>query len=195
MSVCQAVIQMLRSSYDPSEFDNARLDFEVYVAKDFTDRRITEGVSLFLYRINHDGTHRTPPGRLQNGTRQRSKLPLDLYFLLTAWASSASLQHKLAGWMMRTLEDNPILPAGLLNVPHSGVFWPDETVDVALTDLSVDDMFHIWEVMINHVYQLSVPYVARVVQIESALLEPAVRPVVERRGDYAVTPARPWEAP
>jgi len=144
------------------------------------------GVSLFLYRIYHNNTMRTPPGRLlPSGERQRSKLPLDVHFLLTAWAKTAGLQHEIAGWMMRTLEDHPILPAGLLNAYRGGVFHPDEGVEVALTQLSVDDMFHIWEVMIRNVYQLSIPYVARMVQIESKLGEAVSGGAVQERvGDY-----------
>ena len=38
-------------------------------------------------------------------------------------------------------------------------------------------MFDIWDVIIGHLYQLSVPYVARVVRIESTLATNS------RRGD------------
>jgi hypothetical protein len=129
-----------------------------------------EGVSLLLYRIYHDGSPRTPSGRLQpDGHRGRTKLPLELHFMLTAWAKQAALQHEIAGWLMRTMEDNPILYPSLLNSYKPDVFYPDETVAVSLAQLSVEDMFDIWEVMIRHVYQLSVPYVARVVELESTL--------------------------
>ena len=83
------------------------------------------------------------------------------------WAKTASRQHEIAGWMMRVLEDNPTLPSALLNAYQPGVFYDDEAVEVTLAELTTEDLFHIWEVMINHVYQLSVPYVARMVQIES----------------------------
>ena len=72
---------------------------------------------------------------------------------------------------MRVLENNPTLPAALLNAYQPGVFHDDESVEVTLAELTTEDLFHIWEVMINHVYQLSVPYVARVVQIESEELD------------------------
>lgn len=184
-STCEAIIRLLRSSYDPAEFNGAQLDFQVYVADDFLNKSISEGVSLFLYRIYHNGNQRTPQGRmLPNGRRQRAKLPVDLHFLLTAWAPRASLQHQIAGWMMRVLEDNPILPAGLLNSYRSGVFQPEETVELALTELSTEDMFRIWEVMIHHVYQLSVPYVARTLAIETPLTETVGPPVQERQGDF-----------
>jgi len=180
----EAIIRLLRSSYDPTQFNNAPLDFQVYVADSFLTP-MEEGVSLLLYRIFPDGTHRTPPGRIQpNGQRGPTKLPLELHFLLTAWAKTASLQHEIAGWMMRTLEDNAVLYPSLLNVYKPDVFYPEETVEIVLAQLSTEDLFDIWDVIIRHVYQLSVPYVARVVRIESTLTRPAAGPVQERLMEY-----------
>ncbi|MET0398112.1 MAG: DUF4255 domain-containing protein [Longimicrobiaceae bacterium] len=179
-STMEAVVRLLRASYDPAEFNGAVLDFQVYVSDDF-NHPMEQGVSLFLYRVYHNGSARGPAGRtLPDGRRQRSRLPVDLHFLATAWARRASLQHEITGWMMRVLEDNPILPAGLLNSYRPGVFQPEETVTVTLTDLSVEDVFRIWEVMIEHAYQLSVPYVARTLDIESARSDALFGPVQER---------------
>ena len=180
----ESVIRLLRSSYIPANFNNAALDFQVYVANDFLTP-MDEGVSLLLYRIYHDGSPRTPLGRTQpNGQRDRTKLPLELHFMLTSWAKQASLQHEIAGWLMRTMEDNPILYPSLLNSYKPGVFFPDETVEVSLAQLSVEDMFNIWDVIIHHVYQLSVPYVARVVYLESSLSIQDGPPVQQRIANY-----------
>ncbi len=180
-STCEAIVRLLRSNYDPADFNGTLLDFQVYVAEDFS-HPMDEGVSVFLYRIYHNGNHRTPTGRtLPDGRRQSTKLPLDLHFLLTAWAKKSSLQHEVAGWMMRVMEDNASIPASVLNAYRPDVFRPDEGVEIGLTELSVEDMFHVWEVMINHVYQLSVPYQARCVEIESkVLISVSGRPVQER---------------
>ena len=176
----EALVRLLRSSYNRDEFNGAVLDFQVYVSNDFANP-MDQGVSLFLYRVYHNGAVRSPQGRLlPDGRRQGAKLPLDLHFLATAWAPTASLQHEIAGWMMRVFEDNPILTAGILNSYRAGVFQPNETVTVGLTDLSVEDVFKIWEVMIEHAYQLSVPYVARTLEIESLVVEPRGAPVQER---------------
>jgi hypothetical protein len=176
----EAVVRLLRASYDPGEFNGAVLDFQVYVSDDFT-HPMEQGVSLFLYRIYPNGSARAPSGRLlPDGRKQRTRLPLDLHFMATAWARKASLQHEIAGWMMRVLEDNPILPAGLLNSYRPAVFQPEETVTLSLTDLSVEDTFRIWEVMIDHAYQLSVPYVARTLDVESMRTDALFGPVQER---------------
>jgi hypothetical protein len=165
-STCEAIVRLLRSNFDPADFNSATLDFQVYVADNFL-QPMDQGVSLLLYRIYPNGTHRNPAGRIVNGQRQRTKLPVDLHFLLTAWAKTASRQHEIAGWMMRVLENNPILPASLLNAYQPDVFHDGEAVEVTLAELTTEDLFHIWEVMIQHVYQLSVPFVARRVEIES----------------------------
>ena len=170
-STLEAVVRVLRAAYDPADFNGAVLDFQVYVSDDFT-HPMEQGVSLFLYRIYPNGAVRAPQGRLlPDGRRQRTKLPLDLHFLATAWARKASLQHEIAGWMMRVIEDNPVLTADLLNAPRPGVFHPEETVALNHTDLSVEDTFRIWDTVIDHSYQLSVPYVARTVEIESPRLD------------------------
>ena len=182
-STCEAIVRLLRSHYDTRLFSGA-LDFQVYVAEDFQSP-MDAGVSVFLYRIYHNGTSRTPAGRiLRDGRQQRHQLPLDLHLLLTAWARKASLQHEISGWMMRVMEDNPTLTASILNAYQPDAFHDDEAVEVSLTSLSVDDMFHIWDVMINRVYQLSVPYVARPVLIESPLAALPAALVQERALDF-----------
>ena len=92
---------------------------------------------------------------------------MELHFLLTIWGKEYSLQHTLAGWIMRTLEDNPILPAGLLNAVEPAIFRNDETVEICLAELRTEDLLRIWDVLGLNIYQLSVPYVARIINIES----------------------------
>jgi hypothetical protein len=183
-TVCDAIIQLLESQYVPEDFDGNQLQFRVYLAKDFS-QPMTAGVSLFLYRIYTNGTRRTPSGRVDpHGQQYRTQLPLDLHFLLTAWAQDASLQHTIAGWMMRILEDTPSFPPGLLNQQFPHIFHPDETVEISLTELTTEELFRIWEVIVNHAYQISVPYVARNVRIESAQLLSAGRAMQERTFEF-----------
>lgn len=168
-AVSTAIIHVLESQYDPADFDGNQLLFKTYLAADFA-KPMDAGVSLLLYRIYTNGTHRTPAGRITADNHPaRTQLPLDIHFLLTAWAKDASLQHTIAGWMMRIMEDYPSLPSGLLNQTYANVFHPDETVQIGLTELTTEELFRIWEVIANNVYQISVPYVARTVRIESQL--------------------------
>lgn len=179
-AVSNAIIHLLQSRYVPADFDNALLEFQVYTAQDFA-RPMEAGISLLLYRIYPNQHNRTPPGRqMPDGRRQRNMLPVDLHFLLTAWARDASLQHTLAGWMMRLLEDTPSLPPGLLNARYPATFGEEESVEVGITELTTEELFRIWEVIVNNAYQISVPYVARNVCIETFQDYGTGEPVQER---------------
>lgn len=178
-AVSEGVISLLQDNYQPEDFNN-ELEFKVYLSKDFF-QPMTAGVTLFLYRIYLNGTQRTPSGRMgPDGQRYRPQLPVDLHFLLTAWGQDASLQHTIAGWMMRILEDTPILPAGLLNRKYENTFHPDETVEIGFTELTTEEMFRIWEVIAHHAYQISVPYIARNVRIDSNRVLSSGAPIQER---------------
>ncbi len=181
----EAVMRLLQQSWRRELFDGADLQFEVYRTKDFSTPMKT-GVSLFLYRVSVNNVQRTPPAKPTSGGRQRRpQLPLDLHFLLTPWAEDASLEQVILGWMMRTIEDTPILPAGLLNTLMAGVFDADETVEIVVGQLSNEEMFRIWDVLpIN--YQISVPYTARIVRIDSELDLREGGPVLTRELDFGV---------
>jgi hypothetical protein len=186
-AVSEAIIGLLRSRYaEAPQYFNNELEFQVYVAKDFSQPMMS-GVSLFLYRIYPSGTHRSPRGRPgPQGQQYRNQLPLDLHFLLTAWGQDPSLQHLIAGWMMRMLEDTPILPPGLLNQKYAGLFLPDEGVTVTAAELSTEELFRMWEVIVSHAYQVSVPYVARNVKVESNILVGSGQPIQQRTFDLHV---------
>jgi hypothetical protein len=179
-AVSDAIVQLLQSRYSPEDLDMASLEFKVYLASDFANP-MDAGVSVFLYRVYVNHTNRSPSGRVDAlGRPQLPLLPLDLYFLLTAWAKDASLQHTIAGWMMRVLEDTPSLPAGLLNHRGVDIFQPDESVQLSVAELETETLFRIWEVIVNNAYQISVPYVVRNVKIESELTVATGEPVQER---------------
>jgi hypothetical protein len=191
-AVSEAVIELLHANYlaAPQYFNN-ELEFKIYLAKDFS-QPMAAGVSLFLYRIYPNGTHRTPRGRPgPEGQHFRNQLPLDLHFILTAWAQDSSLQHLIAGWVMRMIEDTPYLPAGLLNQNFPNLFRADEGVVVSPAELSTEELLRMWEVIVDHAYQISVPYVARYVKIDSNLLVETGRPIQERTFDLRVPGAPP----
>ena len=179
--VCEAVLDVLRDNVPP-ELSGHSLQFEVYTSRDFSLASISAGVSLFLYRIIPNEVVRTPRGRLDaNGQRKRSQLPVDLHFILSVWGQDSSLQHALAGWMMRELETFSILPSALLN-RREQAFHGDETVEIVLGNLDNENLFRLWETVAQNVYQLSIPYIARMVMIESEAADTGV-PIQERQFD------------
>ncbi|HLP57644.1 MAG TPA: DUF4255 domain-containing protein [Candidatus Deferrimicrobium sp.] len=183
---CEGVLKLLKSNFRPDDFNNTQFQFEVYLADDFA-QPMAAGVSLFLYRVYINHSHRTPAGRIgPDGQRFKTMLPLDLHFLLTVWGKDASLQHTIIGWLMRVLEDSPILPPGLLNSLDPGVFHPEETVEIIQAELNNEDFISIWRDMIEKKYQLSVPYMARNIWIESNQALTNGAPVQQRTGVYNV---------
>jgi len=185
----QAILGLLADACPKPEFAGAR--FEPYQASDLQKPAMEEGLSLYLYRVAINGSIRNPPPRLgPDGRRYRPSLLIDLHYLLTAWAKTAARQQRLLGWAMRTLEDTPILPQGLLNhyTPEREVFRPNETVEVIFEPVSLQDMINIWEVAKNN-QQPSATYLARAIALESEL-DLSELPLVQTRVfDYGKVPA------
>ena len=166
-AVTETVISLLRANYPVQNF-GSELQFEVYTSKDFETNQIDAGASLFPYRVYVNGANRTPAGRVDaRGKRQKDKIPVELHCLITVWGKTASMQTMLAGWIMRTLEDNSILTANLLNAGGQQIFHPDETVQICLAELRMEDLLRIWDVLEVKGYQLSIPYLIRIIEIDA----------------------------
>lgn len=165
-SACQAVVELLRDNYDPTAF-NRDLEFRVLATGGF-EAGLPSGVSVFLYRVMVGDLPRTPPGRrTESGEQLQTQLPVDIHLILTAWAPEASLQQAIVGWMMRTMDDHRVLPPGLLNRLTPGVFRDDEAVEILPGEMVTEDLLHLWELLGSGTYQLSVPYTARNIRLES----------------------------
>lgn len=182
-AVSEAIKDLLVGAYDAQQFGRLNADFQVYEGKDFQNPMKT-GVSLFLYRIEVNGTMRNAPPRLgSDGRMHRPALPLDLHYILTAWADTATSQQLLLGWTMRVLEDTTILPSGLLNVAWPDTFRPEETVEVVTHPLTPQELFTLWDVLKPNV-QTSITYTARLVNIESPYLLETDGPVQTRSFEF-----------
>ncbi len=182
---CEAVMRLLQQAWHRDLFDGADLQFKVYRTRDFATP-MDAGVSFFLYRVSVNSVQRTPPAKPgPHGRLRRPQLPLDLHFLLTPWARDASLEQVILGWLMRTIEDTSILPAGILNTLTPDVFDADETVEIVPGQLTNEEMFRIWDVLPND-YQISFPYTARIVRIDSELDRRESEPVITRELDFGV---------
>jgi hypothetical protein len=177
--VSRAVVHLLRLSYRPDDF-GVTLSFDAYGPGNFGDP-MQAGVSVFGYRVTVNGNHRMPPGRiLPGGGREQSRIRVDIHLLLTVWAQESNMQLRVAGWLMRLLENYSILPFALLEAASPGVFSPDETVEMLVDDLATEDLLHLWEAMSDTGYQLSIPYLARNVSIETRRLVGEGPPMQER---------------
>ncbi len=191
-AVCESIRLILDSTMDADVNElglaSTKPVFEVANSQKYTSFPQNNTITILVYRILPNLSHRTPAGRLlSNGKRQRTRLPVDIHLLVTIWATSASTQNKLVAWTMRTLEDYPTLPSSLLNMEYPGAFGQDEAVELAVSELTLDETLSLWEKLSKNetTYQLSIPYVARAIFLESKREEPESDLVQTRQFDFA----------
>ncbi|HEX5600996.1 MAG TPA: DUF4255 domain-containing protein [Pyrinomonadaceae bacterium] len=164
----QAMLGLLSDAVPRDQFPNAQ--FELYQMSNF-QQPMEEGISLFLYRIAANTSRRNlPPTTGPDGRRFRPPIPVDLYYIATAWAPTAVRQQRLLGWTIRMFEDVSVLPTGLLNNygPEPEIFKQGETVEIILDSLTLQDLNNFWGVSKSSL-QLSVGYVARMLHIQSSM--------------------------
>lgn len=139
------------------------------------DLALDNTLTLWLYRISLNEQLRNTSRPGQSAT---TPLHVDLHYLLTAWAMTADVEHRLMGWAMRTLHDASILDPSFLS--PDGMWGPDEVVHLTPEELTNEDMMRLWDALQPH-YRLSYSYVARVVSMEPTVIPDVDVPVVARR--------------
>jgi len=119
-------------------------------------------ISVFLYRIAVNPAMRNDPRRLRpDGTIVRQPLPLELSFLITAWAKETRDELRIIGRILQVLYEHAELGAADL----VGTSWEkNDSVQLVLESLPLEDHYRIWDA--NDVpYRLSLTYLARVIGI------------------------------
>lgn len=124
-------------------------------------------VTIFLYHVSVSGEMRNAPRRsLSSGAFQRPALPLELRFLVTAWTKTTRDAHRIIGAIAQLLYDRAVLGFGELL--GNDVWAPDDTVEIIMESVPVDEHYDIWEPT-EIPYKLSLTYLARVIGIDSAI--------------------------
>jgi hypothetical protein len=149
-------------------------EFKVFSSRDFQpNAERSAAISVYLHRVAFNTTRRNlAPRRDSAGMRFRPSVPLDVHLLITAWGRSMAEQHNLLGWAIRAIEDEPTLPAGVLNASAGEwghVFPAHESIEIVGEALTAQELVNIWEVAKAN-QQPSVSYVARSVFIDSEFL-------------------------
>jgi hypothetical protein len=118
-------------------------------------------LSIFFYRVDFNKAMRA--GWSAVGSMDgRSHLPLDVHFMITAWAGNADWELRILGRAMQVLETYPSLSGPLL----AGSAWgAGDSVQVVLEEVSTEAVMRTFD-SLPHDYKLSVPYVARVVRLD-----------------------------
>jgi hypothetical protein len=125
-------------------------------------------LSIFLYRVDFNKTMRAAWSAVgsQDG---RGHLAVDLHLLLTAWADNAEFELRIIGRAMQAIETTPMLSGPLLD-PIAD--WaPNESVQLVLEDISTEAVMRTFDSLPTD-YRLSVPYIARIVRIDSRVATP-----------------------
>ncbi|HEV2642639.1 MAG TPA: DUF4255 domain-containing protein, partial [Candidatus Elarobacter sp.] len=148
-------------------------------------------LNLFLYMVarNAAWVNADMPRQVKPGESSISPLPLNLYFLLTAFGrdddTAQAFSHELLGLAMRTLYDNPILSsADIRSATQATLARNDldqqlEHVRITLHPLTIDELSKLWTGF-SMQYRLSAAYEAAVTLIESTRVARAPLPVLTR---------------
>jgi hypothetical protein len=166
-AIGEAILALLVAARPIPEFASAQ--FELYQGRNFATP-MEEGLCLYLHRITPGSNVRNLPPRVApDGRRFRPSVPIDLHYLLIPFAREAFKQHRLLGWAMRVLEDTRVLHASLLNQhgPEPDLFAPTESLDLLMEALPIQDIGSILEVTKPNIQQPVVPYVVRMVPLDS----------------------------
>ena len=162
-----ALVGLVRDHYPREEFGPG-LEVGLYQTRDF-ESPMLEGFSVYLYRVAINGAVRNLTLRRRAyGQRMRPSLPLDLYYLITPWAQDVERQHRMLGWVMRTIEDVGIFSAGHLNhyVAERDTFAPHEGLEIICDPLTLSDYLTLWD-RLRPRLPASATYTLRMVFIDS----------------------------
>lgn len=129
-------------------------------------------LSIFLYRVDFNKAMRAAWSAI--GTEDgRGHLALDLHFLLTPWADNAEYEHLIIGRAMQAIEYTPILSGPLYYAPTLPPADADEprpsateAIQLVLEEISTEALMRIFDSLPTD-YRLSVPYIARVVRLDT----------------------------
>lgn len=119
-------------------------------------------LSLWLYHVSEDEhAKNTPSVRLSDGTIRMTPLALDLFYLLTPFATSGQADHLLLGKAMQTFHDT-----GTARIVDTAVGDVNEELRITLYRRSLDEISQVWQAL-REPYRLSVCYQVKVTHLES----------------------------
>jgi hypothetical protein len=147
-------------------------------------------LTLFLYSVMENPHMKNQEMRTLSPT-ELAYLPLtlDLYYLLTAYASTqipdrteqTLEQHRILGRAMRIFYDNAILGGTILQGSLEGT---SEELRIVLNPISLDDLTKIWSAFQEVGYRLSVSYLVTPTNIDSTR-DMSMQRVVSKEMNYS----------
>lgn len=127
-------------------------------------------LSLFLYHIN-ENQHLKNQGRSLDATGRLHYpgLPLNLFYLLTAYAQTRETELQLMARAMQVFADHAVIRGARLRGSLAGTL---EEILIYFNPLSIDDMNKLWSLFGSTPYKLSVTYRVATALIDSARVQP-----------------------
>ncbi|MQA90392.1 MAG: DUF4255 domain-containing protein [Gemmatimonas sp.] len=120
-------------------------------------------LSIMMYRVDFNKAMRAGWSAV-GSVDGRAYLPLDLHLLITPWAQNAEFELRILGRAMQCFEVHPSLSGPLL---VDGADWaPGESIQILMEEIPTETVMRTFD-SLPHDYKLSVPYVARVVRLDS----------------------------
>jgi hypothetical protein len=172
----KSIERLLTASFDEAPIPvPGKTTRAVLIRTDDLDKSAVTGaiqppaLSIFLYRVDFNKTMRSAWSgvSMQDG---RSHLPLDLHFLLTAWADNAEFEHAILGRAIQCLDSIPILSGPLLL--QFGEWATNEGLQLVMEESSTDSLMRLFDSLPAD-YRLSVPYIARIIRLDGRRAAPA----------------------
>lgn len=169
-------------------------------------REEKEIINLFLYRteINPAWRNMSMPGKVRPGETGYPMLPLNLYYLVTAYGKEGDIGDEasqiLLGWAMHILHDHPVLDRAEIEkaLASSGLHDQVERVRITPHPISSEEISKLWNAF-QTPYRISAAYEASVILIESKWPTKTPPPVLKRseedRGvEATASPVPPFPA-
>jgi hypothetical protein len=187
------------------ELDDTLGDLEVTVQPpDLARKGVSKPqLNIFLYHtaLNSGWRNMDLPGQSKPGERGTPPLPLNLYFMITAYARDDNDNldlsgHRVLAGAMSVLHDYPLLKKADIDsaLPNSELALQIERVRISPQPLSVDEIYKLWTVY-QSPYRISAAYELTVALIDSTLGQKAGLPVLTRgaadQGVFAVASPAP----
>ncbi|MEH2372449.1 DUF4255 domain-containing protein [Nostoc sp.] len=161
------------------------------------DNTVSSGdqVNLFLYDTQINATWRNMdiPSQVKPGETGQQLLPLNLYYLLSAYAQNDDFpeptSHRLLGVAMSVFNDHPIITSADIRAalpttdpPEYDLDQQEEQLRIVYQPLSVEEAFNLWSTF-QAPYRISAAYEVSVVLIESRLPTKTPLPIIKRQSD------------
>ncbi len=129
-------------------------------------------LNLYLYQVlENEFSKNRPWPTLPSGELRYPPLALDLYYLLTPYASDTSSAHHVLSHAMKVLHENSIISGGQL---AESLRLTVEQLAIVLCPMQLEELTRIWN-SLQTPYRLSVVYEVRIVLLESDIERDASR--------------------